>query len=118
MRKTVWKILPVLLLCIAALTAAGCAKETQQHAVLAVYDNFGREWCRLSEQEYKKEIEIPFDGKERSFRAELFSPNGDVLPQDENPTDTQLVSFVSPDGLSAESPAAVCEVNPKVWTKI
>ena len=109
MRKTVWKILPVLLLCIAALTAAGCAKETQQHAVLAVYDNFGREWCRLSEQEYKKEIEIPFDGKERSFRAELFSPNGDVLPQDENPTDTQLVSFVSPDGLSGESPAAVCE---------
>lgn len=109
MKKVLLNILSAILLCTAVLLTAGCDTETKQHAVLAVYDNFGREWCRLSEQEHKKEIEIPFDGKERTFRAELFSSDGDVLPQNENPTDTELVSFVSSDGLSAELPAAACE---------
>lgn len=50
----------------------------RQHVTMVIKDEFGKEWCELTEEENRKTIYVPFDGKARSFRAYAKFPDGNI----------------------------------------
>lgn len=97
-----------LFLCMAALGAVGCDTDGEQalrRTSLAVLDHSGKEWCVLTEQDCKGEVEFPFDGTERSFRTELRAESG-AIPAEQAEISAELLEFVPADG--GKSPAPDC----------
>lgn len=83
MKKTICILTAMVAMLIAALGFVGCEEENpypyRQHAAMVISDQFGQEWCELTEEENRKTITIPSDGKPRRFRAEAKFPDGNQV---------------------------------------
>lgn len=66
----------------------------RQHVTMVIKDEFGKEWCELTEEENHKTIYVPFDGKSREFMAYAKFPDGNVaVLQGKNTIWTSYLSY-------------------------
>lgn len=119
MKKVLLTLLTGCLLCSAIFLVSGCGngqpqQDSRRHVSMAIFDNTGKEWCILTEQENKQTIEITFDGIERTFSAELRPPEGD-LPADSNTVSAELITSPSGENKPTESSASACEPGTYVY---
>ena len=71
-------LIGVIVLCVALANREEDPYPNRQHVTMVIKDQFGEEWCELTEEENRKTITIPFDGKARSFRAYAKFPDGNM----------------------------------------
>ena len=79
----------------------------RQHVTMVIKDEFGKEWCELTEEENRKTITIPFDGKARSFRAYAKFPDGNMtILQGKNRIAASHDSYTSVEGETIYNPSS------------
>ena len=103
MKKTVGNIaaiiaatllVSVIVLCVTLANREEDPYPNRQHVTMVIKDQFGKEWCELTEEENRKTITIPFDGKARDFMAYAKFPDGNVtILQGKNMIGTSYESY-------------------------
>ena len=71
-------LIGVIVLCVTLANREEDPYPNRQHVTMVIKDQFGKEWCELTEEENRKTIYIPADGKARSFRAYAKFPDGSI----------------------------------------
>ena len=92
-----------LLVGLATFGVVGCAEENpypnRQHVAMLIVDQFGQEWCELTEEENHKTITLPTDEHTRTFTARAKFSNGDIrILQGKNAIGTSYDSFTPVNG--------------------
>ena len=55
-------LIGVIVLCVTLANREEDPYPNRQHVTMVIKDEFGKEWCELTEEENRKTITIPFDG--------------------------------------------------------
>ena len=87
-------LIGVIVLCVTLANREEDPYPNRQHVTMVIKDQFGKEWCELTEEENRKTITIPFDGKARDFMAYAKFPDGNVtILQGKNMIGTSYESY-------------------------
>lgn len=103
MKKYISIVIALLMMSIVTVGISGCAEEepypNRQHVAMLIVDQFGQEWCELTEEESHKTITLPTDEHTRTLTARAKFSNGEIrILQGKNAIGTSYDSFTPVNG--------------------
>ena len=100
-------LIGVIVLCVTLANREEDPNPNRQRVTMVIKDQFGKEWCELTEEENRKTIYIPADGKARQFIAYAKFPDGNVtVLQAENTIWTSYLSYTPVGGEIIYNPSS------------